>query len=150
MRRQKGKTGIVEVKALPIGAGFSTAANFTVFDTKDILNPRNPVGRSYATRLGGSLRYEERTGRFWLAYDVRQYGEQKDVVISSRVGSPTPSFTIQDARGGARLFEAGGTRHSVSLTVANLANKLYSESSNTSFFRPAPGRNVMISYRMDF
>ena len=142
--------GLEAAGDVAIGAGFSTAANFTVFDTKDILNPRNPVGRSYATRLGGSLRYEERTGRFWLAYDVRHYGEQKNVVISSRVGSPTPSFTIQDARAGARLFEAGGTRHSVSLTVANLANKLYSEASNTSFFRPAPGRNVMISYRMDF
>ncbi|MEO8635785.1 MAG: TonB-dependent receptor [Gemmatimonadales bacterium] len=142
--------GLEAAGELAFGAGFSTAANFTVFDTKDVLNPRNPVGQSYATRVGGSLRYEQRTGRFWLAYDVRHYGEQKDVVIASRVGSPTPSFTIQDARAGARLFEAAGTRHSVSFTVANLANKLYSEAANTSFFRPAPGRNVMLSYRMDF
>jgi outer membrane receptor protein involved in Fe transport len=142
--------GLEAAGEVTIGVGFSTAANVTIFDTKDVLNPRNPVGQSYATRVGGSLRYEERTGRFWLAYDVRHYGEQKDVVISSQVGSPTPSFTIQDARAGARLFEAGGTRHSVSLTVANLANRLYSEASNTSFFRPAPGRNVTISYRMDF
>ncbi len=142
--------GLEAAGEVAIGAGFSTAANFTVFDTKDVLNPRNPVGQSYATRVGGSLRYEERSGRFWLAYDVRHYGEQKDVAISSRVGSPTPSFTVQNARAGARLFEAGGTRHSVSLTVANLANRLYSEASNTSFFRPAPGRNVTMSYRMDF
>ena len=115
-----------------------------------MLNPRNPVGQSYATRVGGSLRWEERTGRVWLSYDIRHYGQQKDVVISSLVGSPTPSFTIQDARAGARLFEAAGTSHSVSFTVANLANKLYSEASNTSFFRPAPGRNVTLSYRVDF
>jgi outer membrane receptor protein involved in Fe transport len=145
--RTIGLEAAAEVKLI---AGFSTAANFTVFDTKDVLNPRNPVGQSYATRLGGSLRYEEHTGRLWLSYDVRHYGEQKDVVITSRVGAPTPSFTIQDLRAGARLFEAGGTRHSVSMTVANLANKLYSEASNTSFFRPAPGRNVILSYRMDF
>lgn len=57
---------------------------------------------------------------------------------------------MQDARAGARLFRAGGTSHSVSLTVANLANKLYSETSNTSFFRPAPGRVFAAAYRVDF
>ncbi len=135
---------------LLLGAGFSTGANFTVFDSKDVQNPSNPVGATYGMRVGGTVRYDHPGGRFWLATDARHNGRQKDISISSAVGSPVPSFTVFDARGGARLFRAGRTDHSVSLTVANLGNKLYSEASNTSFFRPAPGRNVMLSYRMDF
>jgi hemoglobin/transferrin/lactoferrin receptor protein len=133
-----------------LGAGFSTGANFTVFDSKDVQDPSNPVGSTYGMRLGGTARYDHPSGRFWLATDARHNGRQKDISVSSAVGDPVPAFTVFDARGGARLFRAGRTDHSVSVTVANLGNKLYSEASNTSFFRPAPGRNVTLSYRMDF
>ena len=135
---------------LLLGAGFSTAANFTVFDSKDVQDPSNPVGSTYGMRLGGTVRYDHPSGRFWLATDARHNGRQKDISISSPVGEPVPAFTVFDARGGARLFRAGRTDHNVSVTVANLGNKLYSEASNTSFFRPAPGRNVTLSYRVDF
>jgi len=135
---------------LLLGAGFSTGANFTVFDSKDVQDPSNPVGSTYGLRLGGNLRYDHPSGRFWLATDARHNGRQKDISIGSAVGEPVPSFTVFDARAGARLFRAGRTSHNVSVTVANLGNKLYSETSNTSFFRPAPGRNVTMSYRVDF
>jgi outer membrane receptor protein involved in Fe transport len=135
---------------LILGAGFSTAANLTVFDSKDVQDPSNPVGQTYGTRVGGTVRYDHPSHRFWVASDVRHNGEQKDISISSAVGSPVPGFTVFDARAGARLFRAGSSSHSVSVTVANLANTLYSEASNTSFFRPAPGRNVVLSYRVDF
>ena len=135
---------------LLLGAGFSTGANFTVFDSKDVQDPSNPVGATYGMRVGGTVRYDHPSGRFWVASDARHNGRQKDISISSSVGEPVPAFTVFDARAGARLFRAGHTDHSVSVTVANLANKLYSEASNTSFFRPAPGRNVTLSYRMDF
>lgn len=135
---------------LLLPAGFSTGANFTVFDSKDVQDPSNPVGTTYGMRLGGTVRYDHPSGRFWLATDARHNGRQKDISISSAVGEPVPSFTVFDARAGARLFRAGRTDHTVSVTVANLGNKLYSEASNTSFFRPAPGRNVTMSYRVDF
>lgn len=135
---------------LLLGAGFSTLANFTVFDSKDEEDPSNPVGSSYALRLGGELRYDHPSGRFWVASAVRHNGRQKDITISSAVGEPVPAFTLVDARAGARLFRAGRTDHNVSLTVANLGNKLYSEASNTSFFRPAAGRNVTVAYWVNF
>jgi outer membrane receptor protein involved in Fe transport len=135
---------------LLLGAGFSTAANFTVFDSKDVQDPSNPVGSTYGLRLGGTVRYDHPSGRFWLATDARHNGRQKDISVGSAVGDPVPAFTVFDARGGARLFRAGRTDHSVSVTVANLGDKLYSEATNTSFFRPASGRNVTLSYRMDF
>lgn len=135
---------------LLLGKGFSTDANFTVFDSKDIEDPSNPVGSSYGLRLGGELRYDHPSGRFWLSSGVRHNGEQKDISISSAVGEPVPAFTLFDARAGARLFRAGRSEHNVSVTVANLGNKLYSEASNTSFFRPAPGRNVTVAYWVNF
>lgn len=135
---------------LLLGAGFSTDANFTVFDSKDIEDPSNPVGSSYGLRLGGELRYDHPSGRFWLSSGVRHNGRQKDISISSAVGEPVPAFTLFDARAGARLFRAGRSTHNVSVTVANLGNKLYSEASNTSFFRPAPGRNVTVAYWVNF
>lgn len=131
-------------------AGFSAAANLTVFDAKDVKDPSNPVGQTYGSRVGGSLRYDHPDGRFWASYDARHYGQQKDVSISSPVGAPTPRYVVQDLRAGARLFRAGITSHSVSLTLSNLANRLYSETSNTSFFRPAPGRTLTAGYRVDF
>jgi hemoglobin/transferrin/lactoferrin receptor protein len=135
---------------LLLGAGFSTTANFTVFDSKDVEDPSNPVGSTYGLRLGGEVRYDHQSGRFWVASGVRHNGKQKDISISSAVGEPVPAFTLFDARAGARLFRAGRTDHNVSVTVANLGNKLYSEASNTSFFRPAPGRNVTVAYWVNF
>lgn len=134
-----------------LGHGFSTVANVTAFDSKDLRDPSNPVAQTYDLRVGGEARYDHPNGRFWLAYGVRHNGEQKDVsVFLSPVGSPLPAFTIMQARGGMRLFRAGRSQHSVTLVVDNLGNKLFSEASNSNFFRPAPGRNVTAAYRVDF
>jgi hypothetical protein len=55
------------------------------------------------------------------------------------------------ARAGAQLFRAGRTRHSMTVTLDNVGNKLYSEaSSSNTLFRPSPGRNVTLAYRVDF
>ena len=40
--------------------------------------------------------------------------------------------------------------HSVTFVVDNVGNTLYSEASNSNFFRPAPGRNLTAAYRVDF
>jgi outer membrane receptor protein involved in Fe transport len=134
-----------------IGHGLSTVANFTVFDSKDVRDPSNPVAATYGLRIGAEARYDHPNGRFWLAYGLRHNGEQNDIsVFLSPVGSPLPAFTIMQARGGVRLFRAGRSQHSVSLVLDNIANKLYSEASNSNFFRPAPGRNVTAAYRVDF
>ncbi len=135
---------------LVLGAGFSSTAHFTVFDSKDVEDPSNPVGSSYGLRVGGEVRYDHRSGRLWVAGGIRHNGSQKDITVSSAVGQPVPSFTVFDARAGARLFRAGRTDHNVSVTVANLGNRLYSEASNTSFFRPAAGRSVAVSYWVNF
>lgn len=128
-----------------MGYGLSTAANFTVFDTKDVRDPSNPVAQSYGLRVGGEARYDHPRGRFWLAYGVRHNGKQTDISTL-----PVPAFTVMQARGGVRLFRAGRSEHTVTLTLDNVANKLYGEESNSNFFRPAPGRNLTAAYRVDF
>ena len=40
--------------------------------------------------------------------------------------------------------------HQLGLSIENLANDLYTETSNASFFRPEPGTNIIASYRLDF
>ncbi len=135
-----------------LGRGFSTAANVTVIDTRDVRDPSNPVAQGYGFRVGGEARYDHPSGRFWLSYGLRHNGEQSDVAnTQSLVGSPLPAFTVMTARGGAQLFRAGRTSHSVSVTLDNVGNKLYSEaSSSNTLFRPSPGRNVTLAYRLDF
>jgi outer membrane receptor protein involved in Fe transport len=134
-----------------LGHGFSTVGNFTVFDTKDVRDPSNPVAASYGLRVGGEARYDHPSGRFWVSYGLRHNGEQKDVsTFLSPVGSPLPAFTVMQARAGMQLFRAGRTAHTITLIVDNVGNKLYSEASNSNFFRPAPGRNVTAAYRVDF
>jgi outer membrane receptor protein involved in Fe transport len=143
-----GKLRYLGVEAngrVSVGYGFSTAANFTYFDTKDVRDPSNPVAQSYGLRLGGEARYDHPSGRFWLAYGVRHNNRQKDISTT-----PVPGFTIMQARAGMRLFRAGRSQHSVTLLLDNVANKLYSEASNSNFFRPSPGRNVTAAYRVDF
>lgn len=149
-----GKLRVLGIEAngrLALGHGLSALANVTAFDSKDVRDPSNPVAQSYGLRLGGEARYDAPQGRFWLAYAVRHNGQQKDVTTTlSPVGSPLPAFTVMQARAGMRLFTAGRSTHSVSLIVDNLTNKLYSEASNSNFFRPAPGRNITAAYRVDF
>jgi outer membrane receptor protein involved in Fe transport len=130
---------------LIVGHGFSTVANFTAFDSKDVRDKSNPVASSYGVRVGAEARYDHPGGRFWLTYGVRHNGRQRDLPAN-----PAPAFTVMQARGGLRLFRAGRSQHSVSLTLDNVANKLYSETSNSNFFRPSPGRNVTAAYRVDF
>ena len=137
--------GIEANGRVAVGHGISTVANFTVFDTKDVRDPANPVAQSYGLRLGGEARYDHPDGRFWLAYGVRHNNRQKDISTT-----PLPAFTIMQARGGMRLFRAGRSEHSITLMLDNVANKLYSEASNSNFFRPSPGRNVTAAYRVDF
>lgn len=130
---------------LIVGHGFSAVANFTAIDSKDLRNDSLPVANGYGLRIGGEARYDHPGGRFWLSYGARHNDRQKDLE-----GAPAPAFTVMQARGGLRLFQAGRSRHTIALALDNVANKLYSETSNSNFFRPSPGRNVTLAYRVDF
>jgi outer membrane receptor protein involved in Fe transport len=66
------------------------------------------------------------------------------------VGDVLPSFTVHGLRGGLTVFRRGGHTHRVGVAVENLTDELYAESSNVSFFRPEPARNVTLTYQVSF
>lgn len=119
--------------------------------SRNVLDPINPIGHSYSSKAVGEATYRHPTGRFWLSYLVRQNGRLSEEQIgSSPVGAVLPAFTVRTARSGLTLFERGGVRQTVTVSAENLGNVLYAESANASFFRPQPGRRLIMSSSLEF
>ncbi len=131
--------------------GLSASANYTQVKSVNLLDRTIPIGDTYATKLVGTVGWRALNGRGWVEYAVRRNGEQKDIIAgSSPVGNTLPAFTVHTVRGGAHLFTVGGVRQDLDVQVNNLANTLYSETANAGFFRPEPGRNLVVSVRSSF
>jgi hemoglobin/transferrin/lactoferrin receptor protein len=136
---------------LAVAYGFSLGAGYSKLDAEDAIDPENPVGESYSEQFTGQLRWENPDRGLWAQWDIRHSGEQKSVELGSNpLGDVLPAFTVQNIRGGIRLFELGGLTHSLSLAVTNLTDELYAETANASFFRPEPKRNFLITYELGF
>ena len=143
----------VEVSAdIVLGGGLSAGGSLTRLDTEDALNPDNPIGESYSSKITGTLRYREPEGRFWAKWEIRRNGKQKDVALVDNPlgGDFIPAFTVQSLRAGVIVLRRGGTEQRIALSVTNLTNELYAEFSNASFFRPEPKRNVTLTWELAF
>ncbi|MBX7120326.1 MAG: TonB-dependent receptor [Gemmatimonadaceae bacterium] len=145
--RDRGIEALGEVR-LP--AGFTALAYAATLRSRNARS-NDPVGDSYGSKLGGELGWREARGRYGVRYEVRHQGERKDIQLAgSPVGDALPAFTVQAVRGEVVLPPLGAVRPTLTLAVTNLANVLYAESSNTSFFRPEPPRSVLAALRFDF
>jgi hemoglobin/transferrin/lactoferrin receptor protein len=134
-----------------IGNGFGIGGTYTRYSSKNVLDPLNPVGDTYSSKITGTLDWRAPSGRFWSEYAVRMNGKRKDVNLGSGpVGEVLPSFTVHALRGGARLFNIGNVSNDLTVVVNNLTNTLYSEFSNASFFRPEPKRSLSVSWTSSF
>ncbi|MDH3205535.1 MAG: TonB-dependent receptor, partial [Gemmatimonadota bacterium] len=133
-------------------SGFGVGSSFTYLDAEDAIDPDNPVGESYSSKLTGRVGYRDPSGRFWSNFEARHNGEQKDVALGSGnpLGDKLPAFTVLGLRAGVRLPEVGGVRQGLTIALNNLTNELYAESSNASFFRPEPKRSVTVSLDVTF
>ena len=144
-------TGVELAADAELGAGVSAGGSYTHYSSKDVLNPSNPVGDTYSSRVTGALSWRDRSGRFFAGYDVRHNGARKDVSLgASPIGPVLPAFTVHSVRAGARLFRAGRTTHGVTVAVTNLTNALYAEFTNASFFRPEPKRALAVAWTSTF
>ena len=131
--------------------GFALGVTFTRFASKNVLDPLNPVGDTYSSKVTGSLGWRTPSGRLWSEYGLRMNGERKDVNLgTSPVGAVLPSFSVHSLRGGARLFSVRSVSNDVTVVVNNVTNALYAEFSNASFFRPEPKRNLSVSWTSSF
>jgi len=132
--------------------GIAFGGSFSTLSAEDAIDPDNPIGESYATKVTGRLGYRDPGGRFWGEWEIRHSGEQEDSAIGSGnpLGDVLPAFTVHGLRAGVRLGERDGFSTAMTIEVANLANELYAETANASFFRPEPRRNVSVGLNVAF
>ncbi len=131
--------------------GITASANYSQVNSTNLLDRSIPIGDTYSSKAVGTLGWRPAGGRGWVEYAVRRNGEQKDIVAgSSPVGNTLPAFVVHSVRGGAHLFTLRGVRQDLDVQVNNLANTLYSETANAGFFRPEPGRHLVIALRSSF
>ncbi len=134
--------------------GLAIGGNASLLDGERIDSANPPTGDTYGEKYVGWARWEPASGRIWAEYRVR-HNASTDVHLSANepappVGRELPSFTVHTLALGASLFERAGIRHELKLSVENLTDELYAEFSNATFFRPEPGRDLRVSYRMRF
>ena len=133
-------------------AGVSVGGTYTYQDSKDVLDENNPVGDSFNEKLSGYARYTYPGNRFWAEYAVRRNGERKEaeLLIGNPVGDVFPAFTVHSIQGGVTVFRRGPHVHRLGITIDNLTDELYAEFANAGFFRPEPGRRVILTWDMNF
>lgn len=132
--------------------GVSLGGSYTWLDTKDVLNPDNPIGESFSSKVTGRVRYQHPGNRFWTEYSVRHNGERKDVELDENpIGDVLPSFTVHDVRGGVTVVRTdAGQEGRLTVALTNLTNQLYAEFSNAAFFRPEPKRGLTLAWEWSF
>lgn len=112
------------------------------------------VGETFSEKINAYLRYDPPERRFWAEYRVRHNGEEDAALDPDEPAGPLgrvlPSFTVHTLSAGVRLGRQGAPRHSLGLVIENLTDELYAEFTNASFFRPEPGRNAVLTYRLEF
>jgi outer membrane receptor protein involved in Fe transport len=134
--------------------GMSAALNYTYL-TAENRETNRYTNESFPQKLNFLLRYDSRSGRWWTEYHFRRNGEQDNIVFENPsdippVGPVFPDFSVHALRGGVTIFRNRAMSHQLGLSIENLTNELYTETSNASFFRPEPGTNIIASYRLDF
>ncbi len=129
---------------------FSLGANYTWIDGENKTDVDLPVGEGANRKANLSVNYTEGQGRWWAGYHFRYQAEQQDAFLgSSPVGLVLPGFSVHNVRGGFRFF-TGGWENRFDIALNNLSNELYAEASNSSFFRPEPGRSVSLTLSTAF
>ncbi|MCI0433765.1 MAG: TonB-dependent receptor [Gemmatimonadetes bacterium] len=136
---------------LHVADGLTVDGGYTRLDSEDGLDPGNPIGDTYSSRVTGAIRYAAEGDAWWLEYAVRHNGDRKDVFLGENpVGDVLPSFTTQAVRGGFTLDRRAPVVPRLTIGIDNLTNELYAEASNVSFFRPEPRRRITLGLEASF
>lgn len=132
--------------------GVSAMVNFTWMESDNVGNPEQPYSDSYSSKFNFGLRYDDPKKIFWIAYDLRMNGEQKnvDLGIKNPLGDIIPGFTVHNISAGITLFRNSSFPQQLGVIFGNITDTLYSEFSNASFFRPAPKRHIVLTWSTRF
>lgn len=143
--------GIEALGRLFFKFGLSAMANVTYIKSKDLGNPETPYVDTYSSKFNLNVRYDHPKNLFWIGYDLRVNGRQKDVIlVENPIGDIIPGFTIHSLSAGITLFRNSSFPQQFGIIIGNLTNELYSEFSNASFFRPAPKRHIVFTWATRF
>ena len=143
--------GIEALTRIFFNFGLSAQANITYIKSKDLGNPETPYVDTYSSKFNLNVRYDHPKRLFWVGYDLRVNGEQKDVqLVQNPIGDVIPGFVVHSISAGITLFKNSGFPQQLGIIIGNLTNELYSEFSNASFFRPAPRRHIVLTWATRF
>ncbi len=124
--------------------GFVLGGNYTHVDAEN-LTSQAPTQDSAGDFAYAWLRWQPAAGRWWAEYRVRHNDSQE----TTEVGFTVDAFTVHTVAAGLRIPHRG-LQHLLGVTVENATDELYAETSNALFFRPQPGRNVTVDYKVRF
>jgi len=131
--------------------GVTVGFNYTKLNYDDLGIEELSSADTFSSKFNLNVRYDHPTNLFWVSYDLRIAGDQKDVQIGENpIGEFLPGFTVHNASVGLNLFRKSEHPLRMALMVGNITNALYSEISNATFFRPAPKRYVALNWSMNF
>lgn len=131
--------------------GLSAQANMTYIKSKDLGRPETPYVDTYSSKFNLNVRYDHPKRLFWVGYDLRINGDQKDVLlVQNPVGDIIPGFVVHSLSAGITLFKNSSFPQQLGIIIGNLTNELYAEFSNASFFRPAPKRHIVLTWATRF
>ena len=134
-----------------IAGGLRVDGSWTHLSSEDVLDPDNPTGETFSNRWVGGLHWEQSAGRLWATWGIRHNGERRDADLARNpLGEILPAFTVHHLRAGIRADAASRIPAGVSIGVENLGDALYAEFANASFFRPEPGRRVVLRAEVAF
>ena len=133
--------------------GLSLSANYSTMKAKNLSDDKDEYdfASTFSSKVNFNVRYEHPGKFFWMGYDLRISGDQKDSLITDNViGDFIPGYTVHSIYAGITLFRNGRFPQRVSLVINNLTNVLYAEFSNSQMFRPAPKRSVSLNWSTSF
>ncbi len=133
--------------------GLSLSANFTRIKSKNVSDPDDEYvfANTYSSKFNFNVRYGHPKKLFWVGYDLRIHGDQKDAQSEGNpVGPYIPGFTVHSVSAGITLFKNSRYPQRLGIIIGNLTNELYAEMSNASFFRPAPKRHIILTWSTRF
>jgi hemoglobin/transferrin/lactoferrin receptor protein len=143
--------GVEAVARIFFNFGISAQANATYIKSKDLGRPETPYVDTYSSKFNLNVRYDHPKRLFWIGYDLRINGEQKDVLlVQNPIGDIIPGFVVHSVSAGITLFKNSSFPQHLGIIIGNLTNVLYSEFSNASFFRPAPKRHIVLTWSTRF
>jgi hemoglobin/transferrin/lactoferrin receptor protein len=142
--------GLELAGGISFGPGLTAGANYTWLDGRREDSDNPPNGDVAGDSYNAYLRWDR--PRFSVEYRFRHDGEEPAVLEPGDpvpvVGEVLPSFTVHSLNAFGTVWEGGIASHQVGLMVANLTDELYAELSNIGSFRPQPGRNFVLTYRL--